>query len=168
MNILTYKHMFAKHVSSIKNLLFPQPPPAKEPSPLQIIQREMGLPVPVDVHQHIGRAVSVLARLGKATGIQNDQVLVPVLFVHLVKRTVCVAVHDDIKSPGPRLLDQALRSQGHAVIVAVGQENPVTADHDILFPVQIGEKVIVSQHKFQIAALVDPGGDLLLAPLRIA
>ena len=27
MNILTYKHMFAKHVSSIKNLLFPQPPP---------------------------------------------------------------------------------------------------------------------------------------------
>ena len=102
MNILTYKHMFAKHVSSIKNLLFPQPPPAKEPSPLQIIQREMGLPVPVDVHQHIGRAVSVLAGVGKAARIQNDQVLVPVLFVHLVKRTVGAARASLIRRSGPR------------------------------------------------------------------
>ena len=49
----------------------------------------------------------------------------------------------------------------------MGQKGPVASDHDILFPVQTGEKVIVAQDHLQVAAFIDPGGNHVLAAFRI-
>ena len=66
-----------------------------------------------------------------------------------------MAVHGNVKAPGPGLLGQIFSAHGNIIVVPMGQKGPVASDHDILFPVQTGEKVIVAQDHLQVAAFID-------------
>ena len=50
----------------------------------------------------------------------------------------------------------------------MGQKGPVTTDHNVLFPFQIGKKIIVAQDHLKVAVLIDPGRDHMLAALRVS
>ena len=102
---------------------------------LQIINRIVGFPLLVQLHNHIAGLSSVLTRERQAARIQDCQVA-----PYIETRLMGVAEHGNLYLTVPRLIRQTLRPHRHAVKVSVSQKSPVISNGNLLFPLQIGKK----------------------------
>ena len=121
----------------------------------------MGKPLPVQLHQDVGRLSSVLPGIRKASRV--DQCHRAAL---VDKRTVGMSKHGDLHSPLFRLRAQPFQGKGHIVIMSVGQKDPVVPQGKLPLFGKPRKEIIVAGNDLRRAACNLT--NVILAALRVA
>ena len=93
----------------------------------------------INLHDHIARASSFLARIGKTSGVQYCHTV-----FRLKIRFMGMTEHHHLIISGSSLAPKFLHTQRYVIIMAMGKKHLAVSKRDLPFSRQRAEKIIVS------------------------
>ena len=110
------------------------------PGLLQIAQMIMGIALPIQLHQDIGRSSALLPRVGNAARVDCRHVR---LRICKNQRAVRMSKHHDIDAPALRFFQNRFCPNRHIIMMSMGQPDPIFADLKFLFLCKIRKKSLL-------------------------